>query len=427
MNLQTTLLEQNPHWDKNKKNDNYVYRDIINDFNFKSGFIEVITGCRRSGKSTIFNILINDLIKKRKAKPHEILMLNFDNPNFIPFYKNVQKIDSIIEEAEILVGHKIKYLFLDEVQNIELWEKWLKAKYDQKVFERIFITGSNANLLEGQYISRLSGRYFSYVNYPFSFKEFLDYKKIKYYKNITENFKFKHDIINQFNKYFKTGGFPEFVIINDLKILETYYQTIILKDVISNNRVNDAVAMKEIAYFLLSNISNFFSYNSIAKNLNIHEQTVKEYIEHLKQSFLFYELKKYDYSIKKQNKNKKKIYCVDNGFVNKIGFSFSENSGKYLENLIFTELKRRGKDIFYYSDKHECDFVLRERNKIKKAIQVCYDLNEKNKTREINGLIEAMNEFKLKQGLIITHNQRDTIILGDKKIILIPAWEWLLE
>jgi predicted AAA+ superfamily ATPase len=426
MNLQSTLLEQNPHWDKNKKIDNYVYRDIINDFNLQSDFIEVITGVRRSGKSTIFNILINDLIKKAKVKPYEILMLNFDNPGFIPFYRNVQKMDAIIEEAEILIGHKIQYLFLDEVQNIESWEKWLKAKYDQKVFKKIFVTGSNANLLEGQYISRLSGRYFSYINYPFSFKEFLDFKKIKYYKNIAENFSVKQSLINQFNKYFETGGFPEFVIANNLKILETYYQTVILKDVISNNRINDTVAMKEIAYYLLSNTSNLFSYNNIAKNLNIHEQTVKEYIEHLKQAFLFYELKKYDYSVKKQNKNKKKIYCVDNGFVNKIGFSFSENRGKYLENLIFTELQRKGKEVFYYSDKYECDFVVKKGNKINEAIQACYEVNDKNKSREYGGLIEVMNEFKLKKGLIITYKQRDAIVLDNKRIILKPAWEWLL-
>ena len=151
----------------------YIGREIIKDLKLKSGFVEVITGVRRSGKSVIFNILVDNLIQKKRVPPKKILMVNFDNPSFIPFYKNAERLDEIIGEAEALAQTKIKYLFLDEVQNIELWEKWVKAKYDQKIFKKIFITGSNSNLLANRYISRLSGRYFSHINYPFSFKEFL--------------------------------------------------------------------------------------------------------------------------------------------------------------------------------------------------------------------------------------------------------------
>lgn len=427
MELKNTILEQNLHWHGKKIKNEYIQRDIIKDIKLKSNFIEVITGVRRSGKSTIFNILIQEFIQKLKIKPKEILTINFDDPNFIPFYQNVQKLDEIINTAEILTESRIKYLFLDEIQNIAFWEKWVKAKYDQKVFKKIFITGSNSKLLEGQYISRLSGRYFSHFNQPFSFQEFLDFHKQDYHEKYADNFPIKNKLIALFDKYLKQGGFPEVVIYDNQDILKIYYQTILLKDVIDNNKIRDSFNLKQLAYFLITNATCLFSYNNIAKNLSIHENTVKEYIEYLKQSYLFDDLKKYDFSLKKQNINKRKIYCADNGLVSQIGFNFSKNNGHYLENLIFSELKRRKKECFYHSDKYECDFVIKEGLKIKEAIQVCYEVNDKNENRELNGLKEAMAVYKLKKGIIITYNQDKVIEEDNKTIILIPAWRWLLE
>lgn len=427
MELKDAILEQNSHWHDKKTKNEYIRRDIIKDIKLKSDFIEVIVGVRRSGKSTIFNILIQEFIQKLKIQPKEILTINFDNPNFIPFYRNVQKLDEIINTAEILTQTKIKYLFLDEIQNISLWEKWVKAKYDQKVFKKIFITGSNSKLLESQYISRLSGRYFSHFNQPFSFKEFLEFHQQDHYQEYADNFPIKNKLIALFNKYLKQGGFPEVVICNDRDILKTYYQTILLKDVIDNNKIRDSFNLKQVAYFLITNATCLFSYNNIAKNLSIHENTVKEYIEYLKQSYLFDDLKKYDFSLKKQNINKRKIYCADNGLVSQIGFNFSKNNGRYLENLIFSELKRRKKECFYHSDKYECDFVIKDGLKIKEAIQVCYEMNSKNESRELNGLKEAMAVYKLKKGIIVTYDQNKIIEENNKTIILIPAWRWLLE
>jgi len=427
MNLQNTLLEQNRHWGGKKIAAEYIGREIIKDLKLKSGFVEVITGVRRSGKSVIFNILVDNLIQKKRVPPKKILMVNFDNPSFIPFYKNAERLDEIIGEAEALAQTKIKYLFLDEVQNIELWEKWVKAKYDQKIFKKIFITGSNSNLLASQYISRLSGRYFSHVNYPFSFKEFLLFYGQEYHKEHVNNFPIKHKLIGLFRRYLKQGGFPEVAVENDLEILKVYYQTILLKDVIDNNKIRDSFNLKQIAYFLVTNATSFFSCNNIAKNLGVNESTVKEYIEYLKQAYLFDELKKYDVSVRKQNINKRKIYCVDNGLIGRIGFSFSENNDRYLENLVFIELKRRKKECFYHIGKYECDFVIKEENKIKSAIQVCYEINKENEARELSGLFEAMDAYGLKEGIVITYNQDRVINQGNKKITLLPAWRWLLE
>jgi uncharacterized protein len=426
MNLKDLILEQNHHW-RTWPETKVIYRHIIDEIKLNSKFIEVITGIRRSGKSVIFDLLMQKLSLQKYASPEEILKINFDHPLFVTFSDQPGKIDEIVNEAEILSGRKIKYIFLDEIQNVAGWEKWVKNKYDQAIFKKIFITGSNANLLSGQYTARLSGRYFSRVNYPFSFKEFLTLSGITFSNNYKDNYLIKNKLVKLFFDFLKKGGFPDFLIENDLEILKTYYQTILLKDVIDSNQIRDSFGLKQVAYYLISNTSELFSYNQIAKNLSIHENTVKEYIEYLKEAYLFFDLKKYDFSLKKQNLNKRKIYCVDNGLARNIGFSFSENSGKFLENLVFIELIRRKEEVYYYSDKQECDFVIKKKNKIELAIQVCFDINEKSRDREIKGLMSAMDKFNLKEGLILTANQEEMIKSDKKQITIMPVWRWLLE
>ncbi len=426
-NLKNTLLRQNKHWQSDYKKIEYTKRDLAEKVNFSSKFIEIITGVRRSGKSTILNILIDKLIFNHKVSPKSILFINFDAPIFTPYYKNAQDLYNIIDQAEIILNKKIDYIFFDEIQNIELWEKWVKEVYDTKLFKKIIITGSNSQLLESQYISRLSGRYFSHINYPFSFKEYLHAKNIEYHQNEIDNYSIKNKLIKNFDNYLKIGGFPEVVIENNLSILENYYKTIILKDVIDNNQIKQKVTLKELAYYLITNYSSFFSYTKLGKNLNTNENTIKDYIEHLKSAYIFYDLKKFDYSIKKQNINNKKIYCIDNGLINQVAFNFSKDKGKLLENYIFLELKRRACDLFYYSNDFECDFLVKKNRKIEQAIQVCYNINKDNEKREIRGVLKVLDKYNLNKAIIITEKNDDIINIDKKKITLKPAWKWSLE
>lgn len=426
MELKNVILEQNPHWQKRIVPEQYVQRDLLANFKLKSAFIEVVVGVRRSGKSTILRLLADEIITKKMATPREILFANFDNPGFLPYYDHSEKLDELIEQAEALNGEKIKYLFLDEVQNISFWEKWVKAKYDQKIFRKIFITGSNANLLTGQYISRLSGRYFAHTNYPYSFKEYLTAQKTPFYKTETDNFPLKHKHMAAFQSFLRGGGFPEVVRSGDAEIIDSYYQTVILKDVADMRGVRDSLSLKQLAYYLVSNATQLISYNGIAKQLGIHENTAKEYLSYFQDAYLFYELKKFDYSLKKQMANKRKIYIVDNAFVDRVGLDFSDNSGKFLENLVFMELLKAGQEIYYHGGANECDFVIRKNNRIETAIQVCYDLNEKNRKREIAGAEEAMEVYNLKKSYILTSSQEELIPNNGRKIIVMPIWKWLL-
>jgi predicted AAA+ superfamily ATPase len=196
---------------------------------------------------------------------------------------------------------------------------------------------------------------------------------------------------------------------------------------VRNNLTNEK-EMLELVYYLASNISKRSSYNSLAKIIGVkNASTIKNYISFLQDSYLFFQINKYDYSLKKQIANGKKTYCIDNGLVKRIGFSFSENTGQLLENLIFIELKRREKTVYYHSAQKECDFVTAKNNIINEVIQVSVSFeNEQTRQREINGLLEAMDAYNLDSGLIITMDTEENIIINSKKINIIPAWKYLL-
>ena len=186
---------------------------------------------------------------------------------------------------------------------------------------------------------------------------------------------------------------------------------------------------KLLITYLFTNLTGETNYNSLKNLLNFKSATtVKNYLEFMRESYLVFELFKYDYSLKKQYVSNKKMFVIDNGVRNAVAFSFSKDTGKLLENLVFIELKRRAEDIFYYKGKKECDFLVRKGLKITEAIQVSLSLgNPETEQREIAGLLEAMEKFKLKKGLIITESQEDERKIKGQKIEIVPAWKWLLK
>ena len=192
-------------------------------------------------------------------------------------------------------------------------------------------------------------------------------------------------------------------------------------------KVDNVKELKELYQYLITNVSQRYSYNSLKKFIKINSaNTIKKYIDYLEETYFISQVSKFDYSLKKQIINDKKAYFVDNGFISKISMKFTKDNGWLLENLVFTELKNSG-EIFYHSDKFECDFVIAENKKVKEAVQVCWNLTQTNREREFNGLLEAMDKFKLKTGLILTNDQEEEIEVDKNKIIVKPVWKWLLS
>jgi len=413
--MEKLILSQNIHW-KNTYENLYARNDldkIIERLELKQ--IEAIQGIRRSGKSTMFKLLINHLSKKINSK--QILYINLDDPFFIPFTNDATKFHDMVERAEKLTGQKVKYLFLDEVQSINGWERYVKSAYDMELFEKIFITGSNATFLDGELAKLLTGRYLSTKIYPLSFKEILHINGIESYMEIVEQRAKVLGIVDNMMEY---GSFVEIYKSKEQfrrDLIKSYYETILLKDCVSNNAIRDVKSFKELSYYLLSNMTSLYSYSSLAKAVAVTDVSTKEYLSYLEDSFLMQELKQFSFSLKEQNSSKKKIYLNDNGFM-MLNFRFSQNLGILFENLVYTELIKAGYEVYFYNKNFECDFIVKKENQTI-AIQVCYELNERNRKREFNGLKKL--PFNVDEKVLLTYNQAED---SHDRIKVIGFWAY---
>ncbi|MFA5771738.1 MAG: ATP-binding protein [Thermoplasmata archaeon] len=393
-----------------------VKREILDEILnwFKDNRIIILTGIRRSGKST--------LLRQIMQNKTDCCYVNFEDERFIGF--NAQNFEQLNEVLIEIYGNP-KIYFFDEIQNVEKFETFVRRLQDQG--KKIIITGSNASLLSKELGTRLTGRYKSFEVYPFSFVEYLNFKKIKPEKEWFYVAEKKVKLIKLFEEYLSDGGLPEYLKNKDNDYVKTIYENILYRDIIARYSIRRQKLIKELVNILTTNVSSLFTYNSLKKHLGLANSiTVKEYISYLSNSYLFFELQKFDFSVRRQLNSPKKIYLIDTVFNRIIGLNFSADRGRILENVVFIELKRRNKEVYYYSDKNECDFLVKDGAKISGAVQVCCTLNETNREREVDGLLDAMDKFKLKEGLILTLEQEENIKLKGKKIKALPVWKWML-
>jgi predicted AAA+ superfamily ATPase len=283
--------------------------------------------------------------------------------------------------------------------------------------------GSTSSLLKKETITRLSGRYLAVTVFPLTFKEHLDFKDLKRLSSAEKK--------QVFEEYLRHGSFPRISLEEDNSIkeelLKNYYETIYLKDIIFPHKLRNNRDIINLLYFTISNVGKPFSYNSLATALEISPDTVKEYLGYAEDSYLLYSINKFDFSIRKQLANPRKLYCLDTGLINAVSFRFSENYGRLLENLVFVELKRRQHEVYYHKGAQECDFIIKENDRISTAIQVTKELNFENRRREFEGLTGAMNEYGLNEGLILTKDTEELVEMDGRKIVVKPVWKWLLE
>lgn len=403
------------------------YQKMINTYS-KSDEIIVFKGIRRSGKSTLMINNISELVKKG-VDIKEILLINFEDPRFTGEL-NINLLQQILDVYQEYVNNdSIPYIFLDEIQNIQGWEKWVRTIYDLKK-GHLFITGSSSKLLSKEFGTSLSGRFLDIVVTPLSFKEYLSFlnEKLPDEKTmITKKIIYK----KAFNNYNKEGGFPKVVLLEpELKKKEllTYYETIILKDIVARHNLKNYDNVKKVALYLLSNMGVPLNLNKVRISLNISYDLVEKYFEYLKDTFLIFEINQFDFSLKKQFSNRRKVYCIDNGLLEQVSFKFSENYGRYIENIVFLELQRKGLEVYFHAGKKECDFILKEGLKITQAIQVTRSLNDvETRKREIDGLLDALHNYELSEGLILTEDEEDSFVVNGKKVVVMPVWKWLLE
>jgi predicted AAA+ superfamily ATPase len=392
----------------------------------KTQKIITIIGSRRVGKTFYCYQLMKKL--RETVQKERILYINFEDDRLFPLH--VGDLDEILEAYYELypdLKGKELYLFFDEIQNIPSWELYVRRVYDKERI-RIVITGSNAKLLSREIATSLRGRTITFSLFPLSFKEFLQFNGLK----ITQGSLYSKErffIKKSFEKYMTLGGFPEIVLEkNNLeqKILREYFEMVLYRDILGRFSIRNVTLLKMLSKFLLTNVSASFSinayYNSIKQTIALSKDSIAEYVSYLEEANMIFLVSLFDYSLKKQQAAPKKVYCIDNGLRNAVSFLFSKDERRLAENLVFIELKRREKDIFYWKKQGEVDFLIKEDDETMVAINVSY--GDSIDEREVRSLKEVKALFgkKLKEMLIITKDTEKK----EQDITFIPLYKWFL-
>ncbi len=406
-----------------------------------------IYGPRRSGKTFFLYSLIGDLLKQGINK-HQIIYINLEDDRLYPFSE--LKLDDLLTAYYELFPENIKlqkYFFLDEIQNIEHWELFVRRIYDKEMV-KIYVTGSSSNIMHTEIYTGLRGRTLAYMMFPLSFLEYLRFNQITIDPHI-EFSSHRFQIIDKLRDYINYGGFPELVFTgHHREILSSYYNIMLLRDVAERYKIRNIGILRNIAHYLMTNIGNQFSinsyYKSVKSQLSTTRITIAEYYRYLLEINLFCETRFFSYSVKQQQSNPVKVYCIDTGLRNSVAFKFSRDMGRLMENVVMVELMRRGKEVYYWKSKStEVDFVYLDqespfnskRSEITfVAINVFDDTATDISFRELKGLQEIKKAFLTDDNKrIYNHNKIQLILItmrtddirGDIQII--PLWKWLLN
>ncbi len=421
------LVEWNPWWEDAELVRNLEglprpgYKELIYSVEIRE--ITIITGVRRSGKSTLMYQIIGNLLREG-VDPKQILFVNLEDKKLIK-----DSLDDIYAAYRSgLNPDKKAYVFLDEVHKKEGWEAWIRKKYDLKTDNKFVISGSSSYLLKKDYSTLLTGRNITFEVFPLSFKEFLLFKNLVIGEDnlkegiIVEETRLR--IMNYFREYVNIGGFPEISLKQEEykeRLLEQYFDDIIYKDIVDRYNLNSQIT-KELALYLMANFTSLVSLRGLRNSLGLSYDTIKDYFSHFKEAFLFFTLDFFSYSLKEQKTRPSKIYCVDNGLRNAVSFRISQDDGKLAENLVFLELKRLDKEVFYWKGKAEVDFVVKNSDRSLTGINVTFseDINE----REIKSLLEFKKTFKMARELVLLTKDLEK---KERGIRIMPLWKWLLE
>ncbi|MDO8538296.1 MAG: ATP-binding protein [archaeon] len=420
------LVEWNPWWETKEVPEELKamprpeYKQLISSIGISE--ITIITGVRRSGKSTLMYQMIDGLLKQG-ILAEQILFVNLEDKKLLK-----DSLDDIYSSYRQNINlDKKAFVFFDEIHRKDGWEAWIRKKYDLKTNNKFVISGSCSYLLKKEYSTLLTGRNVSFEVMPLSFEEFLLFNNIVINKSdLSKGLmleKTRLRILKNLDEFLSLGGFPEVVLKPKnfkSKLLEQYFDDILYKDIVDRYNLNSQKT-KDLAIYLITNFTSIVSLRNMRNSLKISYDTIKDYISYYTEAFLFFSVDHFSYSFKEQKTLASKIYCIDNGLRNSVSFKFSNDEGKLAENCIFIELKRRGNYAYYWKNQNEVDFVIKKPDNSLEAINVTYtdEINE----REIKGLEEFKKQNKKTTKLtIITKNTEKE----QNGIKFIPLWKWLL-
>ncbi len=382
----------------------------------------VFVGLRRAGKSYLMYQLIQEYIRTGQAVIEDVLYVNFEDERIAPI--KVEELGLILDAYTEMYDSQ-PLVFLDEIQNVTGWEKFARRLADSHY--KVFITGSNAQMLSKEIYTTLGGRFIAYEVFPFSFSEYLSYQNVELLKN-WEYTDTRTQVIKHFNQYFYSGGFAESFAMKDKRSwLNAIYQKILLGDIILRNDIRNENAIRILVKKLSESVMQPSSLSRL-KNIvdttgtTISRNTLVDYLQFLSDSYLVFGISNFSDKLSEKETFKKR-YFFDNGLLN--NFLFDPET-KLLENIVAIHLKKKyGDDLYFYNKNVEVDFFI---PKVSTAIQVSYDLsNDTTRQREIRALLKISEAYNISRLEIITFDNEMILKENDVDIFVIPIWKWLLN
>lgn len=396
--------------------------------------IITVPGVRRCGKSSLFLLVINDLLSSG-IKKEQILFLNFDDER-LQF--NVENLDEILQAYQELypdISLKNAYLFFDEIQVADGWQPFVYRIYEHTC-KNIFITGSNSKMLSSELSTSLRGRTLQYEEFPLSFKEYCSFLNINTNYYTLPN---RAKLLAAFRDYLAMGGFPEVVLAGTIykeRILQEYFFVMLYKDLVERYEIKNPEPVRYFIKRVMANLTKPTSINRIynemkSQGVSIGKNTLYDLIVQTESVYLFFPLTKYDPSLVKESSGDKKYYCIDNGLRSILLNPMSDDHGKLLENIVYLHLRRHlslSGSLHYYKNKKECDFLVIEQQQISQLIQVSYDIHDlETRRREIEGLLEAALATGCRKLLILTMEEEEEFVEQGHTIQVFPVWKWMLQ
>ena len=385
---------------------------------FKHDLCLALIGVRRSGKTSTAVEIANQL-----KKTHSTFYFNFEDPVFFAG-ASVETIDVLITLFEEQTGISPTLVILDEVHNVEGWERWVRKAVDIGRFQ-VIVTGSSSQLLSSEIATSISGRVIEHTIWPLSFSEYLSFVKIK---PISEG-----NWIRAMDTYMRWGGFPKIALIQDegekIMLLKQYLSDIVLRDVVARHSIKNQHALNQIVTCYLTGLICLHSLNALRKQFWFSIELASTLTNYLSQGFLVFKMSRYHSNLKVQARDPKKIYIIDNGLRTVSLVSEREDWGRLAENIFYLELRRRKKEIYYFKEKKEVDFVVTELGKPVEIIQVAYSnlKDEETKKREVSALIECLECLKMSEGKILTSTYEHEETIQGYKIKYIPLYQWFMN
>jgi len=377
----------------------------------------IVSGMRRVGKSTLLAQMAHRL------GPETFYYLNFEDERLIGF--QAQDANDLYQMLVEIIGER-KIFILDEIQNVPGWEHFVRRFMDLGF--KFYITGSNASLLSRELGTRLTGRYVPVELFPFSFREFMQFRQINLPDVLRLTTLEKASLNSALDDYLQAGGIPDALKYPELPILRTLYDDVLYRDIAARYQLSGVETLRELAFNLISNPAGLVNYNKLKEQYRLGSvNTIRSYVANMENSWLLFTSRLYDYSLKRQQIAPKKMYSIDTGMVNAVGFSFSPNRGKLMENLVFLSLRRTNNEIYYYltPSGYEVDFFLPKQQQL---IQVTQHLsNPVTRERELRALEDAANALNVRNLLILSDEGEDDFIRAGLSIQVRSIATWLLE